>query len=193
MSPQIRLMLVDDHEVVRLGLRALFRQTETIEVVAEAGSVAEAVKGAALHRPDVVLDGSQAAGRHRNRCVPRHPVRQSRHTGSVSDVAFGRRGGRVHDSGGSCRLSAEGSRLQGAHQCDRAGAWRPVDTRSEGDEGRAAPDVAAGREGGGSEASERERTVAAGAARSSRWSSKAGPTRKLPRRLVSATRRSRII
>ena len=55
MSSPIRLMLVDDHEVVRLGLRALFKQTETIEVIAEAGSVAEAVKGAALHRPDVVL------------------------------------------------------------------------------------------------------------------------------------------
>lgn len=48
-------MLVDDHEVVRLGLQALFAQTDTIEVVAEAGSVAEAVKGAARHRPDVVL------------------------------------------------------------------------------------------------------------------------------------------
>jgi two-component system, NarL family, response regulator DevR len=53
--PPIRLMLVDDHEVVRLGLRALFKQTETIEVIAEAGSVADAVKRAALHHPDVVL------------------------------------------------------------------------------------------------------------------------------------------
>jgi two-component system, NarL family, response regulator DevR len=51
----IRLMLVDDHEVVRLGLRALFNQTAGIEVVAEAGSVADATKGAARHRPDVVL------------------------------------------------------------------------------------------------------------------------------------------
>jgi DNA-binding NarL/FixJ family response regulator len=55
MKPKIRLMLVDDHEVVRLGLSTLFRQTAGIEVVAEAGSVADAVKGAAQHRPDVVL------------------------------------------------------------------------------------------------------------------------------------------
>src|SRR5258708_12282895 len=55
MKPKIRLMVVDDHEVVRLGLSALFRQTSGIEVVAEAGSVADAVKGAAQHRPDVVL------------------------------------------------------------------------------------------------------------------------------------------
>jgi DNA-binding NarL/FixJ family response regulator len=55
MKPKIRLMLVDDHEVVRLGLSTLFRQTSGIEVVAEAGSVADAVKGAAEQRPDVVL------------------------------------------------------------------------------------------------------------------------------------------
>ena len=55
MKPKIRLMLVDDHEVVRLGLSTLFRQTGGIEVVAEAGSVADAVKGAAKQRPDVVL------------------------------------------------------------------------------------------------------------------------------------------
>jgi two-component system, NarL family, response regulator DevR len=55
MKPNIRLMLVDDHEVVRLGLSVLFGQTSGIEVVAEAGSVADAVKGAAQHRPDVIL------------------------------------------------------------------------------------------------------------------------------------------
>src|SRR5260370_37010850 len=57
MKPKIRLMVVDDHEGVRLGLSALFRQTSGIEVVAEAGSVADAVKGAAQQRPDVgVMD-----------------------------------------------------------------------------------------------------------------------------------------
>ena len=46
------MMLVDDHEVVRLGLRALFSQTGKIEVVAEAGTVADAIERAAKHRPD---------------------------------------------------------------------------------------------------------------------------------------------
>jgi two-component system, NarL family, response regulator DevR len=55
MKPNIRLMLVDDHEVVRLGLTALFGQTSGIEVVAQAGSVSDAIKGAAQHRPDVIL------------------------------------------------------------------------------------------------------------------------------------------
>lgn len=48
-------MLVDDHEVVRLGLRALFSQTKHIEVVGEAGSVEEAVAEAGRVRPDVVV------------------------------------------------------------------------------------------------------------------------------------------
>jgi two-component system, NarL family, response regulator DevR len=55
MKPRIRLVLVDDHEIVRVGLRALFSQTDNMEVVAEAGSVADAVKEVAQHRPDVVL------------------------------------------------------------------------------------------------------------------------------------------
>jgi DNA-binding NarL/FixJ family response regulator len=54
-KPKIRLMLVDDHEVVRLGLRALFKQTGRVDVVAEAGTVADAIAQAAKHRPDLVL------------------------------------------------------------------------------------------------------------------------------------------
>ena len=48
-------MLVDDHEVVRLGLRSLLTRTGKMEVVAEAGSVSEAIGEAARHHPDVVL------------------------------------------------------------------------------------------------------------------------------------------
>ena len=54
-KPKIRVMLVDDHEVVRLGLRALFTQTGKIEVVAEAGTVADAIATAKKHQPDLVL------------------------------------------------------------------------------------------------------------------------------------------
>ena len=52
-------MLVDDHEVVRLGLRALFTQTQTIEVIAEAASVADAIEEAVLHRAGCCLDGPE--------------------------------------------------------------------------------------------------------------------------------------
>jgi DNA-binding NarL/FixJ family response regulator len=52
---RIRLMVVDDHEVVRIGLRALFGRSKTIEVVAEAGSIAEAIRVAREAHPEVVL------------------------------------------------------------------------------------------------------------------------------------------
>lgn len=51
----LRLLLVDDHEVVRAGLRALLAGIDGIEVVGEAGSVAEAVREAARLAPQVVL------------------------------------------------------------------------------------------------------------------------------------------
>jgi len=51
----VRIMLVDDHEVVREGLRALLTRREGYEVVAQAGTVAEAVSMAAKTEPDVVV------------------------------------------------------------------------------------------------------------------------------------------
>jgi len=48
-------MLVDDHEVVRNGIRALLQATEDIVVTAEAGSVREAIDEAERSRPDVVV------------------------------------------------------------------------------------------------------------------------------------------
>jgi two-component system response regulator DevR len=51
----ITLLLVDDHEVVRVGLSTLLSREETIDVVGEAGSVAEAVSRAAALRPRVIL------------------------------------------------------------------------------------------------------------------------------------------
>lgn len=51
----IRIMIVDDHEVVRVGLRALLERRPDFRVVAEAGSAGEAVQKALDHRPDVVV------------------------------------------------------------------------------------------------------------------------------------------
>ena len=48
-----RVMLVDDHEVVRQGLKALVESTGEMEVVAQAGTVAEAVLRARSYHPDV--------------------------------------------------------------------------------------------------------------------------------------------
>jgi DNA-binding NarL/FixJ family response regulator len=51
----IRILIADDHEVVRIGLAALLDQQQGFSVVAEAGSGEEAVRLARRHRPDVVV------------------------------------------------------------------------------------------------------------------------------------------
>jgi DNA-binding NarL/FixJ family response regulator len=48
-------MLVDDHEVVRMGLRTLLEKRDSLTIVGEAGSVAEAVATAHNARPQVVV------------------------------------------------------------------------------------------------------------------------------------------
>jgi len=55
MSEPIRLLIVDDHKIVRQGVRAFFDAEEEIEVIGEAGSGAAAVKMIEEHVPDVVL------------------------------------------------------------------------------------------------------------------------------------------
>jgi DNA-binding NarL/FixJ family response regulator len=55
MSDPITVLLVDDHELVRRGVRAFLETRPDITVVAEAGSGEEAVRLAAEHAPDVAL------------------------------------------------------------------------------------------------------------------------------------------
>jgi DNA-binding NarL/FixJ family response regulator len=55
MSERVRVMLVDDDELMRRGLAAVLSSDERIEVVAEAGNGRQAVQRARHARPDVVL------------------------------------------------------------------------------------------------------------------------------------------
>ncbi|MCP3975048.1 MAG: response regulator transcription factor [bacterium] len=51
----VRVLIVDDHAIVRQGLRALLEAEEDITVTGEAGSVEEAIRRVGLDEPDLVL------------------------------------------------------------------------------------------------------------------------------------------
>ena len=55
MTKPIRVLLADDHTLVRAGIRSLLENMEGIEVIAEAGDGREALRLVRTHRPDVVL------------------------------------------------------------------------------------------------------------------------------------------
>jgi two-component system response regulator DevR len=52
---RLRILLVDDHEVVRLGLRSLLDQHPNFDVVAEAETAREAIEKTSMHKPEVVV------------------------------------------------------------------------------------------------------------------------------------------
>ncbi len=52
---KIRVMLVDDHAVVRMGFKMLLETDAEIEIVAESDSGEQAIKDAVAHQPDVIV------------------------------------------------------------------------------------------------------------------------------------------
>ena len=68
MTEQIRLVIVDDHAIVRQGLRSILEREPDVEVVGEAATAAEALDLVAAARPHIVLldlklsAGSDVAG-----------------------------------------------------------------------------------------------------------------------------------
>src|SRR5262249_34986881 len=64
MAPQRpRVLIVDDHPVVRMGLRAVIEQSGGYEICAEAGAPAEALRLAAGEQPDIIILDLMLGGR----------------------------------------------------------------------------------------------------------------------------------
>ena len=60
----LRILLVDDHEIVRLGLKALLSRYPHFEVVAEARDAQEAIDMLLRHEPDIVVMDIRLPGRN---------------------------------------------------------------------------------------------------------------------------------
>jgi two-component system response regulator DevR len=54
-SRPIRILVVDDHPIVRQGLRSLLSAYAELQIVAEAASPQQAIEAAVRHNPDIVL------------------------------------------------------------------------------------------------------------------------------------------
>ena len=52
---KVKIMMVEDHKLVRVGLRTLFEDSNEIEVIAEADNAKDAIEKARLYKPDVIL------------------------------------------------------------------------------------------------------------------------------------------
>lgn len=121
MTEPVRVVLADDHPVVRDGLRSLLASLPGVELVGEAGTGREAVREAVLHRPDVVvmdlhmpdLDGI-AATREVVRAVPSAAVLVLTMYDDDDSVFAAMRAG------------ARGYLLKGAGQAEITGAIRAV-------------------------------------------------------------------
>ncbi len=117
----IRVLVADDHPVVRSGLSALLSTLDGLEVVAVASDGAEAVREAVIHRPDVALMDLRMPGTDGFAAIRR-----------LAEVAPGVRVCvlTMHDDDDSLfaamRAGAHGYLLKGAEQDDIARAVRAV-------------------------------------------------------------------
>ena len=55
MMPKSKIMIVDDHEVVRLGLISLLEQNSQYEIIAQSDNAIDAIKKVETYKPDIVL------------------------------------------------------------------------------------------------------------------------------------------
>lgn len=68
---QVRVVIADDHPVVRTGVKLVLEAAEGMEVVAEASDIAGAARLVALHRPDVLVLDLNMPGESTLEAIPR--------------------------------------------------------------------------------------------------------------------------
>ena len=107
-----KILLVDDHEVVRLGLKSLLERHPQFEVVGEAGSAREALEQVAALKPDVVLDGHPPARHLRHRSLRGDRQQVPRHPGHHADLLRRGRDALLGHSGRRLRLHPQADRQQ---------------------------------------------------------------------------------
>ena len=96
----IRVIIAEDHNLVREGIRALLEKSGEVQVVAEAATGQEAVKLTERHKPDVVvmdlsmprMDGAQAAERILELKLPTRVIILSMHADTAMVQQLLRRG-----------------------------------------------------------------------------------------------------
>lgn len=118
---QIRILIVDDHAVVRLGLAALFKYQKDLKVVGEADDGTSAVARTKELKPDVVvldlmmpgLDGAETT----------HRIQEA---SSETKVLILTSFGTSADLGRALRAGAGGAILKGAANADLLSALRAV-------------------------------------------------------------------
>ena len=164
MAEPIRVLIVDDHAVVREGLRSFLTLQDGIEVAGEAADGEEALETAAQLRPDVILmdlvmprlDGVAAMRALRER-LPGRPRDRA-------DELPRRRQAPARAPRGRSRLPAQERRAAGARARDPGGAGRRGAARP-GRRGAARRDAGRGRRGGAARAADAARAGGAGADR----------------------------
>lgn len=96
----IRIIIAEDHNLVRQGIRMLLEQSGEAQVVAEAATGQEAVELTARHKPDVIvldlsmprMDGAQAAARILDMKLPTQIIILSMHADTTMVQQLLRRG-----------------------------------------------------------------------------------------------------